>query len=131
MPDADCVFCKIIAGDIPANVVYEDDSAIAIMDIEPIEVGHCVLIAKDHAEEVYDLDEETYSRVLLASRKVAEKQREIYEPLRVITMIAGLDVPHAHVNIFPVYERGYIGFPKAKGVTPEGLKSEAAKLRIN
>lgn len=96
MPD--CIFCKIVRGDIPSTKVYEDDDFLVFMDITPRSPGHVQVIPKEHYRWVWDVPHiGAYFEVV---QKVAKAvQKAFHEAVR--SRIEGDEVPHAHVWIFP------------------------------
>lgn len=98
----DCVFCKIVNGDLPNHTVYEDDDVLAFMDISPITEGHVVVISKNHSEQVWDLDSTDYKAMMLAAKKIAVHIRATLGCFRVGMLVEGLEVPHAHANLVPL-----------------------------
>ena len=105
----DCIFCKIIKGDIPAKIVYEDDFAIAFLDISPCAEGHTVVIPKQHFEKFTDMEEVDAGNLFASVKKVA---KAVEEALNIQASniglnngrAAGQEVPHVHVHIIPRYE---------------------------
>jgi len=98
---SDSIFTKIIRGEIPSHKVHEDDKTYAFMDIHPIQPGQVVVVPKKQVEFVWDLDAETYQAVMAVGQTVAQRLKTIF-PDKVIGMqIEGLEVPHAHLKIFP------------------------------
>lgn len=98
----DSVFTKIVAGEIPAHKVYEDEFVLAFMDIFPLNPGHVLVIPKVRPTEyVWDLDNEIYAKVMDISKKVALRQRDALGAPRVHMRIIGTDVPYAHVQLIP------------------------------
>jgi len=95
------IFAKIVKGEIPCHKVYEDEATLAFLDIHPKTPGHTLVIPKKQIEFVWDLDAELYAAVMATAKKVAHRQREILGAQYVGEQIMGLDVPHAHVHIFP------------------------------
>lgn len=104
----DCIFCNIVAGDIPSHKVYEDDLVFAFLDISPIRKGHTLVVPKKHEPHLYHLDTDTYQAVMSAAKKIAVKQEKELNPKRVGFMVMGLDVPHAHVHVIPIEDTGDI-----------------------
>jgi histidine triad (HIT) family protein len=103
---ADCVFCKIVAGDIPNMTVYEDDQVLAFLDINPLVDGHTMVIPKAHGQYLEDLDDDTVAAVFRAVRAVSAAQRKGLGAHDTTIGInngpsAGQVVPHAHVHIVP------------------------------
>lgn len=97
----DSIFTKIIKGEIPCHKVYEDDKTLAFLDIHPIQPGHTLVVPKSQIDHLWDLAEEDYQAVMETSKKVADRLREVLQPVRVGVQVLGLDVPHAHVHVFP------------------------------
>jgi len=97
----DSVFTKIIKGEIPCHKIYEDDLTIAFMDINPVQPGMVLVIPKKQIDHFTDLPNEDYEAVMRVVKKVGVKMREVFPDKRIAVMIEGLDVPHAHVKMFP------------------------------
>lgn len=105
---ADCIFCKIGAGEIPGYKVYEDKSSLAFLDIKPHAEGHTVVIPKKHAETVFDLGEEELQALMLAVRKTMIKIDGKLHPDGFNVgwnhnPAGGQVVPHLHIHIMPRY----------------------------
>ncbi len=98
----DCIFCKIISGQIPSHKVYEDDFVIAFLDVYPINLGHTLVIPKKHEPDFYKLDEEYYKPLMSAVKKIANRMHSILMPKKVGLLVAGWDVPHAHIHVVPM-----------------------------
>jgi histidine triad (HIT) family protein len=94
-----CVFCKIVKGEIPAHKVYEDDNFLAFLDIHPQSPGHVQVIPKSHYRWVWDVPntEEYFNAV----KKIALAQRKAFDTDFILSKIVGDEVPHAHIWIFP------------------------------
>lgn len=95
------IFTKIINGEIPSHKIYEDDKVYAFLDIYPINPGHTLVIPKKQVEFVWDLDDEDYQAVMMATKKIAKSHREKLGAAYVGEQVVGVDVPHAHVHIVP------------------------------
>lgn len=94
-----CIFCKIIAREIPANIVYEDDDFLAFLDIHPQSPGHTQVIPKQHIRWVWDHpDVGSYFEVV---QKIALAQRKAFGTDFILSKIIGDEVPHAHIWVFP------------------------------
>ncbi len=95
----DCIFCKIINGDIPAYKVYEDDAFLAFLDIHPQSPGHVQIIPKTHYRWVWDVPNAgAYFEI---AQKVAKAQMKAFDTDFIISRIVGDEVPHAHIWVFP------------------------------
>ncbi len=102
----DCIFCKIVAGDIPNFTVYEDSQTLAFLDIHPRAKGHTVVIPKIHAETVFDLNEELLKSLLPAVQRATEKLEKVLQPEGYNIgwnhgEVGGQVVPHLHIHIMP------------------------------
>ena len=102
----DCIFCKIIKGEIPCFKVYEDDKVLAFEDINPINEGHTLIIPKTHAENLWEIKEEDLIAVQLASRKIIHAIKEVINPAGVATLQLngrGVNqvVMHYHLHLIP------------------------------
>lgn len=95
----DCIFCKIVRGDLPAHRVYEDDTFLAFLDIHPEAPGHVQVIPKAHTRWVWDVPE--FEKYYETVRKIAVALRESFGTEWIISKTVGDEVPHAHVWVFP------------------------------
>jgi len=101
-----CIFCKIVAGDIPAFKLYEDDAVLSFMDINPFNDGHCLVIPKGHHENLFAMPDATLQAVAVATRKVATAVNKALAPdgLNIVQAngsAAGQSVYHFHFHSFP------------------------------
>lgn len=97
----DSVFTKIIKGEIPCHKIYEDDTVLAFLDINPIQPGHTLVIPKKQVEYVWDMEDDDYQAVMSVAKKIAQHMREKLQKPYVGELVEGLDVPHAHVHLIP------------------------------
>lgn len=95
------IFTKIIKGEIPSHKVYEDEHTFAFLDIHPVQPGHVLVIPKKQVEFVWDLDDETYTALMAAVKKIALHVREKLNVPYVGEQIVGVDVPHTHIHLIP------------------------------
>jgi len=100
----DSIFTKIIKGEIPSHKVYEDEKVIAFLDIQPYTEGHTLVVPKEQIDHLWDLNDELYRHLMLVVKRVADRQREVFNPERVGIILEGFAVPHAHVHVFPMSE---------------------------
>jgi histidine triad (HIT) family protein len=98
---SDSVFTKIIKGEIPCHKIYEDKLCFAFLDIHPKTPGHTLVVPKKQVDEFQDLPEEDYLAVMKTVKAVANRQKDVLGAKRVGVEIIGVDVPHAHVHVFP------------------------------
>lgn len=102
----DCIFCKIVRGEVPAYKIYEDEEILAFLDINPVHEGHTLVIPKDHFENIYTLPQETLARLTLATQKVAIAVKNGVEASGINIVMnnehdAGQLVFHAHLHVIP------------------------------
>ena len=101
---SDCIFCKIIAGEIPSFKVYEDAEHLAFLDINPNTRGQTVLITKEHYHSyISALPEEVYAKLMLAAKKVARLLDEKLGVGRTALVAEGMGVDHAHLKLYPLH----------------------------
>lgn len=96
----DSIFTKIINGEIPCHKVYEDETVLAFLDIDPTTPGHTLVIPKQQIELVWDLDDKTYQAVMNVAKRVAKRLQTVLGVKFVGSKVIGTDVPHAHVHVF-------------------------------
>ena len=105
----DCLFCKIVKGDIPCYKVYEDKRVLAFLDINPFSRGHVLVLPKEHYENVIDIPSDLYGYLFEVVKKVSVRIKERYNPEGIFInqnngRRAGQSIFHAHVHIKPFYE---------------------------
>ena len=111
----DCVFCKIRDGQIPSIKIYEDERTLAIMDINPINSGHCLVLLKAHAPTVWDAEPADLQAAITAAKKVAQALRATVKPdglnmLQANGAAAFQSVPHFHLHLIPRWNNDGKGF---------------------
>jgi histidine triad (HIT) family protein len=97
----DCIFCKIVRGEIPSDKTYEDDNFIAFLDIHPKAPGHTLIIPKMHQQWVWDLPDDLYEKLFVVAKNLAKKLKAEHKADYVQLSIVGKDVPHAHAHLIP------------------------------
>jgi len=105
----DCIFCKIVNGEIPNHTIYEDSQVLAFLDVKPHAKGHTVVIPKKHGGTVFDFTEDDNKAIMSAVRKTMARIQEVLNPDGFNVgwnhnTAGGQVVPHLHVHIFPRYE---------------------------
>ena len=99
----ECVFCKIVKKEIPANKIYEDDEVLAFLDIKPVNFGHTLVIPKKHYEKMENTPDDTLSVVFANAKKLMEAVKEAMSADFVALSVIGIDVPHFHIHLIPRY----------------------------
>jgi histidine triad (HIT) family protein len=132
--DPDCLFCKIVAGELPATIVDEDQRTIAFMDIAPATRGHALVIPREHFADLLSVDEENLSAVIAASRRLAGriKERLGADGVNLVNSCgaaAWQTVFHFHMHVIPRYEGDPLRLPwtPAPG-DPDEITAAAAQL---
>ena len=118
------IFTKIIKGEIPSYKIAEDDNFIAFLDVFPIAKGHTLVVPKVEIDYIFDLDDETIAGMHIFAKKVALALEKAVPCIRIGTMVAGLEVPHAHLHLIPMNKITDLSFehPKLK-FTEEEFKA--------
>ena len=101
---ADCLFCRIAAGELPAHKVYEDDNILAFLDLHPVRPGHTLIIPKAHHVWFEDLPTDLATRITTCAQGLARAMKRIYDVPRVAMLYTGIHVPHAHAHLVPMHE---------------------------
>ena len=125
------LFTKIINGEIPSYKVAEDEHFFAFLDINPNAKGHTLCIPKKEENKLFDLDEDTYSKLMSFSRKVAKSLEKSVPCLRVGVAVVGLEVPHVHVHLIPLNDMREMTFQHKVRMAPEEFEQVAATIRSN
>lgn len=102
--DNDCIFCKIIAGKAESSRVYEDDSVLAFMDIQPVVDGQVLVIPKVHIDHFIDVPDDLAVRMVLIARRISKAVQNKFLPLRMGLIVHGFGVQHAHLIIVPEHD---------------------------
>ena len=131
----DCVFCKIVSGEIPSVKVYEDDTAFAFMDINPLNDGHLLVIPKTHASTIHEITEADFVAVMSATHKLAAAVQKALNPEGINLMqlngrAANQVVPHLHVHIVPRWSGDGLSICKWKPMAGKMEKIEEVAERI-
>ncbi len=124
------IFSKIIAGEIPAHKVAENEKFLAFLDISPLVLGHVLVIPKQEIDYIFDIEDELYGGLMLFAKQVALAIKKAYPCERVGVAVMGLEVPHAHVHLIPINKMNDMNFanPKLK-LTQDQLAEVAAKIK--
>ncbi|CAN5140201.1 MAG: HIT family protein [Thermoleophilaceae bacterium] len=135
MTGEDCIFCKIVAGELPAEKVAEDEHTIAFMDLNPWTRGHALVIPRNHSRNLYDVDPEDLRHAVVAAKRLAERMRDRLgcdgvNLLNSCEPAAWQTVFHLHLHVIPRYEGDPLRLPGQPQRPEEGeLARVAAELR--
>ncbi|WP_018128309.1 HIT family protein [Balneola vulgaris] len=100
------IFTKIIKGEIPSYKVAEDEHYYAFLDINPVAEGHTLVIPKVEVDYIFDLEDDTLKGLIAFSKKVAKAIDAALVPIRTGVIVEGMEVPHAHIHLVPIYFDG-------------------------
>lgn len=114
MREENCIFCKIINGDIPSTKIYEDEQFMIMLDIGPASFGHALLLPKDHYANVFEMPEELLSKAMVLAKTFGKKLKEALhaDGLNLVQnngLAAGQTVFHYHMHLIPRYEKDQVG----------------------
>ena len=102
-----CIFCEIVDGKSPASVDYEDADVMALLDINPVQKGHSLVIPKKHFVDIWDIDPEVLVKVVKVTKRVAQRMHEVWDTEGVNIFgangkPAGQDIYHFHMHVIPL-----------------------------
>src|SRR2546428_8233097 len=134
---SDCIFCAIVRGESPASLTHEDDTVIAFMDIQPISHGHMLVVPREHAALMQDVNETVAMRAFRVARRMAALARQTLGAAAVNLFVADgevafQDVPHFHVHVIHHYPAdGFsLSFPPSYEHPPSRAELEAVAAAI-
>lgn len=127
------IFSKIIAGEIPAHKVAENDEFLAFLDINPMAVGHTLVIPKQEIPYIFDVDDALLGRMMVFAKRVAKAVEKAVPCARIGVGVVGLEVPHCHIHLIPLQNSvGEMNFGGPKlSPSQEELAATAEKIRSN
>lgn len=126
------IFTRIVKGEIPAYKILEDDKYLAFLDVRPVNPGHTLVIPKQEIDYIFDIDDELLKGLFVFAKKVAHAIKKTVPCKKVGVIVAGIEVPHAHVHLIPIIESlSELSFSRAKSVPQEELTETASKIRLN
>jgi len=108
------IFTKIINGEIPCYKIAENDKFLAFLDINPLAMGHTLVIPKLEVDELFDINDEDLSELILFAKQVSHILKNKIECKRIGMSVIGLEVPHAHIHLVPLTTIEDINFTKSK-----------------
>lgn len=124
------IFTRIIDGEIPGTFVWRDEHCVAFMSINPIALGHTLVVPIDEVDHWIDASPELAAHLFAVTRHIALAQHVAFSPERVGVIIAGYEVPHAHIHVIPTNDMSEISFANAaSSVDRETLDSAAGAIR--
>ena len=124
------IFSRIVAGEIPCHKIAENEEFFAFLDINPVAVGHTLVIPKREVDYIFDLEDGMLGRMMAFAKRVAKAQEAAIECKLVGIAVMGLEVPHAHIHLIPITKGSdmYFGGDKLS-LSQEELAEIAGKIR--
>jgi histidine triad (HIT) family protein len=135
MRDPDCIFCKVVAGEIPGEIVDSDERTITVMDINPATRGHVVVIPREHSENLITVSDEDLNATMASARRIAARMQEALSPdgfnvLNNVGRAAWQSIFHFHVHVIPRYHDDPLQLPwLPEPADPAELAAVADDLR--
>ena len=125
----DCLFCKMIKGDISVEKIYEDEKYFAFLDINPMHKGHTLLIPKKHIDYIFDLNDKDLAEYFLTAKKVSGFLQKAFGTEKVGLIVEGFLVRHAHIHLVPLNQGMQLDPCLQKPAKEEELKELCKKIR--
>ena len=132
MADMSTVFTKIIEGDLPGRFVYRDDNVVAFLSIEPVEYGHVLVVPVQEVDKWTDLDPVIWTQMNEVAQQIGRAIIDVFGSQRAGYLIAGFEVAHLHIHLFPANDMSGYNLEKAMpadSTDPAKMDAAAAKLR--
>ena len=124
------VFTQIINGDLPGRFVYEDDEIVAFLTIQPMTQGHTLVVPRAEIDQWQDVEPPVFGRVMQVSQLIGKAACKAFGAERAGMIIAGLEVPHLHVHVFPAYNLTDFGFANVdRNPSPESLDEAQSRIK--
>ena len=125
------VFSKIIDKELPCHFVAENDYAIAFMDVNPIAIGHTLVVPKIEVDYLFNLDSQYYHALWDFTKLVAVALKKTISCERIAVSVIGLEVPHAHIHLVPINEMSDVNFSSKITISSEEIKNIAHNITDN
>lgn len=122
------IFEKIISGEIPCHKIYENEHYFAFLDINPINIGHTLIVPKTPVDYIFDLDKDTYNGLFEIATHIAPAIKKATNCVRVGMAVEGFGVPHAHLHLIPLFKEKQIDPDLAHSEPPKELAEMAEKI---
>lgn len=126
------IFSKIVAGEIPSHKILEDEHHLAFLDINPLKMGHTLVIPKKEQDYIFDISDDELSQLMIFAKKVAAMIKQTIPCKKVGMSVVGLEVAHAHVHLIPIDQVEDMNFSKSKlNPSQEELRATAQRIKGN
>lgn len=123
------LFSKIIAGEIPSRMLWEDDQCVSFLDVRPLAAGHALVVPRVEIDQWTDLSNELAAHLMSVAHKIGCAQHQIFAPARICLLIAGFEIPHAHVHVVPANSMRALDFAQAN-TDPDQAELDEQLIRL-
>ena len=123
------IFTQIAEGQLPCHKIAENADYLAFLDINPINLGHTLVIPKEEVDYIFDLDDKCFQGLMAFTKPLAIAIKQVVSCQRVGMIVAGYEIPHAHVHLVPTDSMTDLSFSQARSVTNDQLAVVAKKIR--
>ena len=123
------IFTRIIKGEIPCEKILEDADFFAFLDIKPINSGHTLVVPKVEIDELFEVPSDILAKAMPFAQRVAKALKQSVACRRIGVIVAGFEVPHAHIHLIPIQEEGELSFSRARPAKPEDLVAIGKRIR--
>jgi histidine triad (HIT) family protein len=123
------LFTRIIKGEIPCEKILEDADFFAFLDIRPINPGHTLVVPKIEVDELFEVSDDILAKAMPFAKRVAQALKQSVPCRRIGVLVAGFEVPHAHIHLVPIEGEGELSFSRARPAKPEDLAALGKRIR--
>jgi histidine triad (HIT) family protein len=124
------IFSKIVSGEIPCHKIAENDDFLAFLDINPLKKGHTLVIPKKETDYIFDIEDAELGDLIVFAKGVAKKMEKVLPCERIGVTVIGLEVPHAHIHLIPIFGIADMDFSKEKlSLDSEEMQKIASAIR--
>lgn len=124
-----CIFCKIVSGEIPSHKIYENKLCFVFLDINPLNPGHLVIIPKKHFGYIFELPKNLYTEIFEVAKKISQPLKKVTKARRIGMVVEGFGVDHVHLHLVPINKANELDPHRAKPGN-HGELAELAKTLI-
>ncbi len=124
------IFTQILKGEVPGEIIYQDEICFIMMTIAPHNPGHCMVIPVEQVADFEDLPSALYQHTMAVAQSMAKVLKRVYHSPKVALAIVGLEVAHVHVHLFPLYHEAEMNPAQAQHPPMSIIRTEAQKLRL-
>ncbi|MDB5104668.1 MAG: putative HIT-like protein [Fibrobacteres bacterium] len=123
------IFSRIIKGEIPCEKILEDADFFAFLDIRPINPGHTLVVPKIEVDELFEVADDVLRGAMPFAKRIARALKQSVPCRRIGVLVAGFEVPHAHIHLVPIEGEGELSFSRARAAKPEDLAALGERIR--